>query len=283
MNAGACLCGAIRYELDAPASALTHCHCSTCRKHHGAPFASFIEASPGAVRWLTGADRVASFSSLATRERCFCVVCGAVAPTTAGDRLLLPAGNLSGELGDAGGRHVFAASKPVWHTIADELPQFAGAVPGWACEMASVSAQVAEGSASEGSIPGSCLCGDVTFAITGRPARWMQRHCSRCRRARSAAHGSNAFYPLSQFSWLSGRENVNTFRPPDAERFAVSFCMRCGGGAPVERDNVPFVLMPAALFDADPGAGPEAHIHIASKASWLSVHDELPQFAELPS
>jgi hypothetical protein len=63
----------------------------------------------------------------------------------------------------------------------------------------------------------------------------------------------------------------------------VAFCMRCGGGAPVERDNVPFVLVPAGLLDGDPGARPQAHIHMASKASWYPVVDDgLPQFAELP-
>jgi hypothetical protein len=118
--------------------------------------------------------------------------------------------------------------------------------------------------------------------VSGAPARWFQCHCSRCRRGRSAAHGSNAFYPLAQFSWLSGRELVRSFKPPEAERFVVSFCTRCGGGAPVLRDGVPFVLVAAGLLDQDPGVRPRAHIHVASGASWYTVDDGLPQFPELP-
>jgi hypothetical protein len=95
-------------------------------------------------------------------------------------------------------------------------------------------------------------------------------------------HGSNAFYPASQFAWRTGRELVRSYKPPEAERFTVSFCERCGGGAPVERDKVPFVLVPAGLFDGDPGARPQAHIHVASKAPWYVIQDGLPQFAELP-
>jgi len=87
---------------------------------------------------------------------------------------------------------------------------------------------------------------------------------------------------VAQFAWRAGRELVRRYRPPDAERFTVSFCMRCGGAAPVERDNVPFVLVPASLLDGDPGARPQAHIHVASKAPWYTFDDGLPQFAELP-
>lgn len=45
---------------------------------------------------------------------------------------------------------------------------------------------------------------------------------------------------------------------------------------------MPFVLVPAGLLDTDPGARPEAHIHVASKAPWFTIADALPQFAELP-
>lgn len=72
------------------------------------------------------------------------------------------------------------------------------------------------------------------------------------------------------------------YKAPEAERFMVAFCTQCGGGAPVERDNVPFVLVPAGLLDGDTGERPQAHIHVASKALWYTVDDGLPQFAELP-
>jgi hypothetical protein len=134
-----------------------------------------------------------------------------------------------------------------------------------------------------GATHGSCLCGAVTFSVSGTPSRWLQCHCSRCRRGRSAAHGCNGFYPLAQFAWLSGQELVRKYRLPEADRFAVCFCTRCGGGTPVERDNVAFVLVPMGLLDADPGQHPQAHIHVASKAAWYTIDDDLPQFAELPT
>ena len=33
---GACMCGAIRYEIDGPLRDAGNCHCSMCRRAHGA-------------------------------------------------------------------------------------------------------------------------------------------------------------------------------------------------------------------------------------------------------
>lgn len=288
MLTGACLCGALRYEVDGPLEALAHCHCSMCRKHHGAPFASMASVSAGRFRWRSGDASVGEYASSSRRVRRFCQVCGSVAPVQMGDRVLMPAGNLQGELGDVHPVHVFAGSKAPWHTIADALPRYE-TLPNEA-PSAAPAAALAEhrpAAASPDAAGGSCLCGAVAFSVNGAPARWFQCHCSRCRLGRSAAHGSNTFFAADQFAWQAGRELVRKYKLPEAERFTVSFCVRCGGGAPVERDNVPFVLVPAALFDGavfDGAAGwrPQAHIHVASKASWYTIADGLPQFAELP-
>jgi hypothetical protein len=32
----------------------------------------------------------------------------------------------------------------------------------------------------------------------------------------------------------------------------------------------------------DPPTGPDHHIHVASKAPWFRIADDLPQFRELP-
>ena len=301
MVLGACLCGWVRYEAEGPFQHFTHCHCSMCRKHHGAPFATLVEVGGHAFRWIDGERSVMRYPSSAGRDRRFCERCGSVAPTPLSARVLLPAGNLLGEWGAGGdlrGLHRFVGSKAPWHVIADSLPQHDAAAPGWAPEVAPAAVPPAAVAAAavppaaappptllaiEGVTIGSCLCGGVTFSVSGAPRRWLQCHCSRCRRGRSAAHGSNAFYPLAQFAWHSGRDLVRSYRPPDAERFTLSFCGRCGGGAPVQADKAPFVLVPAGLFDGDPGTRPQAHIHMASKAPWSVVRDGLPQYAELPA
>ena len=58
MAQGRCLCGALTYELEGPFSAMIHCHCSMCRKHHGTGFATFVAGPIAGFRWISGKDRL---------------------------------------------------------------------------------------------------------------------------------------------------------------------------------------------------------------------------------
>ena len=61
MAKGRCLCGALNYELDVPFSAMTHCHCSMCRKHHGTGFGTYVVGPVAGFRCIparTGASTI---------------------------------------------------------------------------------------------------------------------------------------------------------------------------------------------------------------------------------
>src|SRR5688572_23237381 len=81
MTLGACLCGTVRYELDGPFTMMSHCHCSMCRKHHGAPFATFVAAAHSGFRWRSGEDAVGTYASSPQGVRTHCRHCGSVGPT----------------------------------------------------------------------------------------------------------------------------------------------------------------------------------------------------------
>ena len=55
---GSCLCGAVAWEATSPLEALHHCHCSRCRKHHGAPFSTFGQFKRDCFRFTRGEDRI---------------------------------------------------------------------------------------------------------------------------------------------------------------------------------------------------------------------------------
>ena len=68
-----------------------------------------------------------------------------------GDVVFMPAGNLVGELGDAGGMHVYVGSKAPWFVIADALPQHDTLPPGWPLpEVSRPAPPILEGSRSIG-------------------------------------------------------------------------------------------------------------------------------------
>jgi hypothetical protein len=280
MAEGACLCGAIRYAIDEPFSWMGHCHCSMCRKHHGSLFATFVGAPVGRFRWLTREAEIASYASSAQGRREFCTVCGSVAPVVLPqfDLAIAPAGNLSGDLGQKPDHHIFVGSKAPWYAITDQLRQYEAYPPGFpapAIERPAVAAK-------PGFVLGSCLCGEVAFEIEGAPLRAYNCHCSRCRRGRSAAHATNYFYRIESFRWTRGEGNVAVYRVPEAKRFAVAFCRRCGGAVPRVSMELKGVIVPAGSFDSDPGMQPLAHIFVSSKAGWFDITDQLPQNPELP-
>ncbi|KIY39915.1 ribulose-phosphate 3-epimerase [Pseudomonas sp. 10-1B] len=73
---GSCLCAAVSYLLLTPPKAVSHCHCSQCRKSHGAAFASYGSVPRNMLRILRGATNIKAFASSPTVMREFCAVCG---------------------------------------------------------------------------------------------------------------------------------------------------------------------------------------------------------------
>ncbi len=280
MTQGACLCGTVRYEIGGPFSWMSHCHCSMCRKHHGSLFATFVGAPAGTFRWLAGEQAITNYASSPEGRRCFCSLCGSVAPIVLPqfDLAICPAGNLQGDLGIKPESHIFVGSKASWYTITDALPQHEKYPPGF--EAPDVVRPTVE--SREGVTSGSCLCGTVAFEVEGAPVRVMNCHCSRCRRARSAAHATNVFFKTEQFRWTRGQQHVEDYKLPGARFFATAFCKHCGGELPRVSPERGVVVVPAGSLDSDPGVQPLAHIFVGSKASWFDITDQLPQYTELP-
>ena len=73
---GGCLCGDVRFTVDWPSKWVAHCHCSMCRRAHGAAFVTWVGVetrhfslhdSDAALRW---------YASSPGAERGFCARCG---------------------------------------------------------------------------------------------------------------------------------------------------------------------------------------------------------------
>lgn len=55
---GNCLCGSVRFEADTLLAQAAHCHCATCRKFHGAAFATIGSIPKRAFRWTAGENEI---------------------------------------------------------------------------------------------------------------------------------------------------------------------------------------------------------------------------------
>jgi hypothetical protein len=172
--------------------------------------------------------------------------------------------------------HIFAASKAPWYEFTDSLPRFDAWPPG-------IDAPVQPSPVRkppEGRAGGSCLCGAVAYALDGPLTFLRNCHCSRCRKARSAAHATNAPLELGRFHWIRGEERVRSYKVPEARFFTQSFCGLCGSPVPRLDPGRGLAIVPAGSLDGDPGARVMEHIFTGSKAPWFEITDALPRHAE---
>ena len=127
---GGCQCGTVRYEVRAPTVDLYHCHCSMCRKVHGAAFATLAIAPKESVVFVQGEENLTRFDSSEGVSRFFCKTCGCQMTIDVADdpglRWFTPGTLDDGTPPGAADkeRHIFVGSKAKWFEIADDLPQF---------------------------------------------------------------------------------------------------------------------------------------------------------------
>jgi hypothetical protein len=281
MAKGSCLCGTVRYEVSGPFNQMMSCHCSMCRKHHGSAFATYVSAPQASFRWVSGEDSFLAYRSSEHGSRMSCSKCGSAIPMMlpSHNLALLPAGPLEGgDLGIKPMAHIFVGSKAPWYTITDSLPQHEEYPPEYATPgIARPNVQARPGIAE-----GSCLCGDVAYEAEGEPLFMQSCHCTRCRRARGAAHGTNIFYRADKFRWTKGEELLGEYKVPEARFYTNSFCRHCGAPMPRVSRERNFAVIPAGSLDTDPPLRSQRHIFVSYKAPWFEITDSAPQFPEGP-
>lgn len=133
---GSCLCGGVQLEITGPLFGPLNCHCSLCRKQHGAAFRSRIRVKTDSVRWLAGQDLIKYYDNGSGYLRGFCRECGSPVVNQAGAHWK-KASMFPDALNEYGiplailedppirpACHVFVGSKAPWFEITDDLPQY---------------------------------------------------------------------------------------------------------------------------------------------------------------
>lgn len=130
---GRCSCGEVSFSCVEPASLLSHCHCSECRRAYGAAFGSIVVAPRSGFRFASGEASISRFAASARVTRFFCSQCGSPLPLVEDwDPLVgIPLGLLDdpdGFLQDIPVQHIFAADSLT--CLATEGPRFDAWPPG---------------------------------------------------------------------------------------------------------------------------------------------------------
>jgi hypothetical protein len=126
---GQCLCGAVRFVITLPTNWCTHCHCSMCRRAHGAAFVTFCGVATDQFRLVEGAEALVRYASSAGATRSFCGRCGSTL-LFEGERwpgeVHVVRANIDGEIDREPQAHCYFDSHVDWVEFADHLPRLGG-------------------------------------------------------------------------------------------------------------------------------------------------------------
>lgn len=125
---------------------------------------------------------------------------------------------------------------------------------------------------------GQCLCGEIKYQVDKIEPKMAHCHCKMCRKFHGAAFATFGEAKIENFHWIEGEEILKSYQ---AENGTIRrFCKNCGSSLTFSPANDKGELIEFTLgtLDSDINIEPDAHIFISSKASWMHIFDDLPQY-----
>jgi hypothetical protein len=126
---GSCLCRAVQFEVELPTLFCGHCHCSMCRRAHGAGYVTWFAVPTERFRVNAGKERLVRYRSSDHGTRSFCGVCGSTLfceSTRQPDHIDIVLANMQGKIDRPPQFHVYFDDRAEWVEIADGLPRLGG-------------------------------------------------------------------------------------------------------------------------------------------------------------
>ena len=126
---------------------------------------------------------------------------------------------------------------------------------------------------------GKCLCGAISYEVTGAPAHSALCWCDRCRQSAGATPVGWALFPNAAVT-IHG-DPVRYESSPDTFR---EFCGTCGTGLFFRSEEIfpGQVDIQIATFDDKDAFAPQVHIQVADAPEWIARHEAMPKFERFP-
>lgn len=127
MLTGKCLCETIAYQIEGDLGPIFNCHCSKCRRWHGAAFRTRASINIAQFTWVKGEHNLSFYASSANVTKSFCKTCGSPLISTYSNKpdvIGIALGGLEQDLGTRPQAHIFVESKAPWFDITDTIKQY---------------------------------------------------------------------------------------------------------------------------------------------------------------
>lgn len=120
---------------------------------------------------------------------------------------------------------------------------------------------------------GSCLCGAVSFEVSGALHPPDACHCASCRK-QSGHFWVSTNVPREAFT-LHGAEHLTWFHA--SAKVRRGFCSRCGSFLLWDPLGVDVIAVAMGAFEQPTGTSLEKHIFVTEKGDYYELGDGLPQ------
>ncbi|KPN61659.1 Uncharacterized conserved protein [Aliiroseovarius crassostreae] len=121
---------------------------------------------------------------------------------------------------------------------------------------------------------GSCLCGAVSFEISGPLRPVYACHCQQCRKtsghfwaATSVPDDALTFAKTDGLAWYQSSPNTKR-----------GFCNQCGSSLFWVPEGEGRTVVAAGSLDGETGLTTKAHVFVADKGDYYGIEEQMPQF-----
>ena len=126
---GSCFCGGVRFEVELPSLFCGHCHCTMCRRSHGAGFVTWFAVPNDRFALTAGADHLERFASSDHGTRSFCRRCGSTLfceSTRHPEYIDIVLANMDAAIDRLPEGHFYFDDRAAWVHVDDALPRRGG-------------------------------------------------------------------------------------------------------------------------------------------------------------
>ena len=121
---GGCLCGGVRFEIDAPLVSAGYCHCTRCQRRTGTAASVSGRIAPGSLRVVSGAELVRALDpGHGGFLKEFCTTCGSALWSRSPEdpeRISVRLGVVDGDPGIRPSYRQFVTYAAAWEPIPDD-------------------------------------------------------------------------------------------------------------------------------------------------------------------
>lgn len=131
-------------------------------------------------------------------------------------------------------------------------------------------------------VKGSCLCGAVTYEVSGESIFAAKCHCRDCQKLSGSGYMFVIAYPEDTVS-ISGPMTYYEKVADNGQKVHERYCGECSSRIGARCDSMPGVVLIAAGSLDDPSAvSPEMEIYTARANHWDLMDENLPKFEAMP-